>query len=49
MEREEDGQPRWGAVEIMHADGRRPDVVKNAMVAWRSAVAALRWTAFRRE
>ena len=42
MEREEDGQPRWGAVE-MPISGRSPDGVKNAEVARRSAVMALRW------
>ena len=41
MEREEDRQPRWGAVEM-------PAVVKNAEVAWWSTVTALRWTVFLR-
>jgi hypothetical protein len=47
MERKKDGQVHWGAVE-MSTGSRRLDAVKNAEVARRSVVAALRRRAFLR-
>jgi hypothetical protein len=47
MERKEDGQVHWGAVE-MSTSGRRLDAVKNAEVARRSVVTTLRQRAFLR-